>query len=263
MKSKHSNASGSPAFSLVELSIVLVILGLLVGGIMTGQNLIKAAELRAIGTEYDKYITALNIFRDKYRALPGDMGNAEAFWQTAPNCPGTALQGTTDGTTCDGNGNGRIEISEYAGSNEHFRAWQHLANAGLIEGVYTGVTGPDEAHWHTITGTNIPRSKFGNAGWDIYWGGDRAGSSFWFATDYGHLLMLGVDEAWGAWQPMITPEELWNLDTKMDDGKPGRGRILPHGWDECTDATGFGDLDAAYLLSETGAVCSIIFRNII
>ena len=68
------------AFSLVELSIVLVILGLLVGGILTGQSLIRAAELRSVTTEFSQYQTAVMTFRDKYFAIPGDMKNARDFW---------------------------------------------------------------------------------------------------------------------------------------------------------------------------------------
>lgn len=70
-------------FSLVELSIVLVILGLLVGGILGGQSLIHAAELRAIPTETEKYQTALNTFRMKYFALAGDFDKATSFWGNA------------------------------------------------------------------------------------------------------------------------------------------------------------------------------------
>jgi prepilin-type N-terminal cleavage/methylation domain-containing protein len=58
------------AFSLVELSIVLVILGLLTGGILTGQNLIRAAELRAVVTEFNRYQTAVRTFEDKYSPFP-------------------------------------------------------------------------------------------------------------------------------------------------------------------------------------------------
>jgi len=64
------------AFTLVELSIVLVILGLLVGGTLTGQSLIHAAELRSVVKDYEKYKTAMHVFEDKYFALPGDMTNA-------------------------------------------------------------------------------------------------------------------------------------------------------------------------------------------
>ena len=74
-------------FSLVELSIVLVILGLLVGGVLTGQSLIRAAELRSVSTEYSRYVASVHTFRDKYFALPGDMTNATQFWGTAAVLP--------------------------------------------------------------------------------------------------------------------------------------------------------------------------------
>ncbi|MBN9993879.1 prepilin-type N-terminal cleavage/methylation domain-containing protein, partial [Listeria monocytogenes] len=72
-----------PGFSLIELSIVLVILGLLTGGILAGQSLIRAAELRSVGEEYQKNRTAVATFRDKYFAIPGDMTNATSFWGLA------------------------------------------------------------------------------------------------------------------------------------------------------------------------------------
>ena len=67
-------------FSLLELSIVLVILGLLAGGVLSGKSLIRAAELRTIGTERDRFRTAMYAFRDKYFMLPGDISNATSFW---------------------------------------------------------------------------------------------------------------------------------------------------------------------------------------
>ena len=129
------------AFSLVELSIVLVILGLLVGGILSGQSLIRAAELRSFTTEYSKYVAAVNSFKDKYFQLPGDMPNATSFWGAAHATPATCL--TTVGTgsqTCNGDGNGSISNAAAASQyGEEYTFWQHLANAGLIEGSYTGI----------------------------------------------------------------------------------------------------------------------------
>ncbi len=97
-------------FSLVELSIVLVILGLLTGGILSGQNLIRAAELRAVTTEFSAYQTAVMTFKDKYFALPGDMRNATDFWGSAGGSGviGDGCEaGTPTGTqTCNGNGDG-------------------------------------------------------------------------------------------------------------------------------------------------------------
>lgn len=93
-------------FSLVELSIVLVILGLLVGGVLAGQSLIKAASARKTLAWNTGMQTNFNTFRDKYFALPGDMTNATDFWgrsTAAGVC--TGQPGTPSATgTCNGDG---------------------------------------------------------------------------------------------------------------------------------------------------------------
>ena len=115
-KPMRAHAYKASGFSLVELSIVLVILGLLVGGVLTGQSLIRAAELRSVTTEYGKYSTAIRAFKDKYFALPGDMTNAIAFWGPAPDCADTATTAGTGTQTCNGDGNNNI----YAGKEGSF-----------------------------------------------------------------------------------------------------------------------------------------------
>jgi len=129
---EHSRAG----FSLVELSIVLVILGLLVGGVLAGRDLIRAAELRGATTEYARFMAANHAFRDKYMAWPGDITNATAFWgKDATNCNGHTGTAATPGT-CNGNGDGQITVGS---GLELTRYWQHLALTGLIEGTYAGV----------------------------------------------------------------------------------------------------------------------------
>ena len=97
------------AFSLVELSIVLVILGLLVGGILGGQSLIRAAELRSVAVDKDKFTTAINAFRVKYSAIPGDMTNATDYWGTFSTDNITCAYDLHPGTqTCNGNGNAKV-----------------------------------------------------------------------------------------------------------------------------------------------------------
>jgi prepilin-type N-terminal cleavage/methylation domain-containing protein len=87
-------------FTLIELSIVLVIIGLIVGGVLVGQDLIRAAEVRAQITQIEKFNTAVNTFHGKFGALPGDM---DAL--TAANFGFTA-RGLYAG---EGDGNGIIE----------------------------------------------------------------------------------------------------------------------------------------------------------
>lgn len=60
-------------FTLIELSIVLVIIGLIVGGILIGRDMIRAAEIRSLISEKNQYIVATNNFRNKYNAMPGDI----------------------------------------------------------------------------------------------------------------------------------------------------------------------------------------------
>src|SRR5688572_13725625 len=98
-------------FSLVEMSMVLVIIGLLVGGVMGGQTLIKAAQVRKAITNTDKFRTALNIFQTKFDALPGDLPNATGYWGIKGGTGSDSvcyLTDATDARTCNGNGNNFI-----------------------------------------------------------------------------------------------------------------------------------------------------------
>src|ERR1700691_726671 len=99
-------------FTLIELSIVLVIIGLIVGGVLVGQDLIRAAEVRATISQIEKYNTAVNTFRGKYNnSIPGDMNSANA------STFGFAARGAFAG---EGDGNGVIEgISANAASDNN------------------------------------------------------------------------------------------------------------------------------------------------
>jgi prepilin-type N-terminal cleavage/methylation domain-containing protein len=248
------------AFSLVELSIVLVILGLLVGGVLSGQSLIRAAQLRSVSTEATRYITATQTFRDKYFAIPGDMANATNFWGATASCPGTAGTGTQ---TCNGDGDGIIESGTASEYVEHFTYWQHLANAGLIEGTYTGRAGAGSGI-EAVVG-NVPASKLSNAYWFAFnWNQTITGSTAAFDGTYRDTqLQFGALSAAGSpATPVLKPEEAWNVDTKIDDGRPAYGIMRERFWDNCTNAANSADLDANYSLTMTTAVCTpfIIMR---
>ncbi len=262
-------------FSLVELSIVLVILGLLTGGILAGQSLIRASELRAVSTEYSRFTAAMNTFRDKYFALPGDFTKATSFWTAAGTCPGDFGQGSTT-TTCNGDGNGRYNINSMVTadpSDEFYRIWQHLAFAGLIEGSYIGVTTNNSYRWG-VQPTNSPVSKISNGIWTIHTADNTFNvfSNTLFMTNYNNFLMLGgVDANYQPMNPLITAAEAWNIDTKMDDGRPARGKVMTGYAAQvvntiCTTAdagAGFGaDLNVEYQLSEPAKACYLIFPNV-
>src|SRR5579883_2923623 len=90
-------------FTLIELSIVLVIIGLIVGGVLVGQDLIRAAQVRATISQIEKYNTAVNTFYGKYNALPGDIPAAQVAKL------GFTVTATRAGTQGRGDGNGLIE----------------------------------------------------------------------------------------------------------------------------------------------------------
>src|ERR1700680_3911745 len=124
----------SKGFTLIEIAIVLVIIGLLLGGVLKGQELITGARVRNLISQQDGIKAAFFGFQDRFRAYAGD------YTQATVNIIGA---------TANGNGNGRIETGAVggtapAGAEEHTLAWEHLSRAGFINGTYTynAVAGP-------------------------------------------------------------------------------------------------------------------------
>lgn len=241
-------------FSLVELSIVLVILGLLTGGILAGQSLIRAAELRSVNTDLNRYQAAIYAFRDKYFAFPGDMNSATKFWGVAngTGSDSTCYQSLGAGTaTCNGDGDGLIDYDAVRFNAEPHRAWQHLANAGLVEGNYTGIwDGTD------VPGTLVPRGRMSNTGYSLvyiaygsYFGETHSSQS------NGNQLLFGT-QASVMRGVALKPEEAWNVDTKMDDGKPDQGALQTDTSYSAACYTGSYPT-AAYALSTTSIQCSL------
>ena len=113
-------------FTLIEIAIVLVIIGLLLGGILKGQELITSARVRNLISQQDGVKAAYFGFLDRFRALPGDYD--QAFVNIA-NISNAACNGG------NGNGNGRIELG--GAGNENILAWEHLSKAGFINGSFT------------------------------------------------------------------------------------------------------------------------------
>ena len=249
-------------FTLIELSIVLVIIGLIVGGVLVGQDLIRAAELRSVITQKQAYQTAVNTFRIKYDGIPGDLDNAEDFWGSA-TCPNTAGTGTQ---TCNGNGN-KLIIESPSGANryaESFTFWQHLANAGLIEGSYTGMTGAGGS-LDGVPGTNIPTSKISGAAFLIYYYGNHSGNSTLYAYSYGNALWFGGDQGTvntNLVDGKLSTLEMLDLDTKADDGLPGSGSMVTYAWNSCSTASSNTDYSGTYDVSATTILCSAIFTDI-
>lgn len=228
--------------------------------------MIRAAQLRSVSTDLNKYAAAVNTFRDKYFAIPGDMPNATSFWGLAGgdgtgkdyNCSKVK---STDAKTCNGNGDGQI----YSDTTslwvyEELRFWQHLANAGLIEGQYVGTYYNSPAY---RVGKNVPATKMQNIIIAPWYEGSFPATTTGFAGNWGNALeFYSLD---GNVFSTFKPEEAWNIDTKYDDGLPGTGKITANKGDATypctTNANNISDTGAQYSLSNTNFVCTFFLTN--
>jgi prepilin-type N-terminal cleavage/methylation domain-containing protein len=118
-------------FTLIEIAIVLIIIGLLLGGVLKGQEMITQGKIRSIAKELDSISVAILGYRDRYKALPGDDSTADKRWSGA-----TA-----------GNGDGRINaaFNSTTSSDDSRLLWSHLRRAGFISGDATSTVQPQNS----------------------------------------------------------------------------------------------------------------------
>ncbi len=134
-------------FTLIEIAIVLVIIGLLLGGVLKGQELISNARVRNIIAQQDGIKAAYFGFQDRYRGIPGDYPDNLA----QQNIPGMTTAKCAAGNKCGGDQSGLIDTT-----TEPYVAWLHLSKAGFITGAYD--TNGTET---SASAANTPTNPFG------------------------------------------------------------------------------------------------------
>ncbi|PIR38724.1 MAG: hypothetical protein COV35_06065 [Alphaproteobacteria bacterium CG11_big_fil_rev_8_21_14_0_20_39_49] len=204
-------------FSLVELSIVIIVTGLITAGVVTGASIIKQEKLRSIILEYNLYDTAFNNFNATFKATPGDMPNAWDYWGS--DCAASA-------SLCNGNGNFNIPHDYYVVTEtyELIKAWKHLSLAGFIEGEYI-----IQHHINVAAGVNIPKTRYFNGGWYMnryIWWANNIDS----AIGRKHRFNVGTKRTNFLYHaPIFKPNDAYNIDLKIDDGSPYAGIVVSHG----------------------------------
>lgn len=228
-------------FTLVEMAIVMVIIGLLIGGIMKGQELLRATALNSYAAQLKEIETAVRFFKNKYGALPGDISNPD---DVLPNC-------TADPCDEAGNANMRINgagdvgIDDMSGvsatTDERVSAWSHLVAAGLMSGVKTGST-------ILLAGEAVPGSKIANAPMLIGYGG----AALPLGTYVAAVAILDSGET--CWACLMTGAEVAQIDRKMDNGTADSGIVV--------EMTGDAECSAGGAYIETSEIsnCSFYFR---
>jgi type II secretory pathway pseudopilin PulG len=120
---------------LVEIAIVLVIIGLLLGGILKGQEMITQAKIKNVINDFNGITAAVTSYQDRYRALPGDDQNATTRWTTQAPANGNGdgvIAGLYNANNTAGTGGAPANTAE---SNLF---WQHLRIAGFVPGLTMG-----------------------------------------------------------------------------------------------------------------------------
>ncbi len=177
-------------FTLIEIAIVLVIIGLLTGGVLKGQELIQGAKVSKTISMMNELKTSVFGFQDRYRALPGDMSNAQQLLgKNAANCR----------TSCD---DGFIQPWPNTSL-----VTNHLSAAGFYSGPYN-TTEVNKAP----TPQNAPTNPWGGAMFVAY-------SSVFI--DHPSLSKRSQNGIFTG--GTIPSKVLAEIDRKVDDGKPGTG----------------------------------------
>lgn len=219
-------------FTLVELAIVMIIIGLLIGGVLKGQELIGNAQIAATSSQLEGYDAATTTFRDIYNAMPGDIAAAQV---RIPNC-------TTANNCEDGGGNGFVDDdlpgAAMTGGGENEQFWVHLHFADLIGGI-------DPA------GTIYPSAEVGGSFTVGYHTGGTLGENT--GAFRGHYAALVATPGAAVGANTVTASQAARIDRKMDDGIPDTGSVFV---DDGTDCITGG----IYNEGDQGATCDLFVR---
>ncbi|MBK1664365.1 prepilin-type cleavage/methylation domain-containing protein [Rhodospirillum rubrum] len=213
-------SSARAGFTLIEMSVVLVLVGLLLGGVLKGQQLIESTRLKMTISQWEATRTAVSAFEDRFGALPGDFDEAATFLANG---------------VADGDGNGVIGTAGLtmgaAPAAESGLAWVHLAYGNFLAGVRLGTAadGSDSTMPARLSGESLAiiHGRFGRTA----------------AT--GHWLRL-QDTLRGPTRAALSGAQAREIDIRYDDGNADSGYIVmsaPDGEtgtaDACKDADGF------------------------
>lgn len=241
-KNKHNSG-----FTLVELSIVIVIIGLIIAGVTSGQKMVAQAKLRNAVKEIQTYDTATKQFVDKFKYYPGDLPTAATYWGTYS--AGPPITGAS-------NGNGDWIVSFVSGT-EDLQFWRQLALAGYIPGSYTGAVG---AVRH-VAGVNCPASVIPKGGYQVFY--TTSGATNY--STYGQSLQLGTPAGDHYNESIMSPSDAYSIDTKIDDGIAATGNLyvlraasLNGTAGKCVTA-GWTAATATWTLTDTTVSCRLIW----
>jgi prepilin-type N-terminal cleavage/methylation domain-containing protein len=253
-----NQAKKQAGFTLVELAIVLIIVGLLIGGILKGQELIGNARVAATVSQAKAIDAALSTFYEAYDGVPGDIA-----------APATRLQGCIGTCNRAGDTNGRIGTEPGAAqavATENITAWSQLAASDIlgsiqIDGGATVVPGV------AIPAAEIPGSSFqvGFTAGTLTAATNAAVAAAGGTARAGHYLSIdnSREAVAAAGVASLLPTQAARIDAKLDDGLPNTGSVLAMGAVGATNCAQGGDTTAAnnlYREANQQPLCGVYVR---
>lgn len=182
-------------FTLIEIAIVLVIIGLLLGGVLKGQELINSAKIKNLAGDFRNIPLFIYGYQDKFRALPGDDGNAANHINGGTICAPAAA-----GLCATGNGIIEGAWNATSISSESFVFWQHVRLAGLAPG-------PTD----TSAADYLPKNAMGGA----------IG-----VTNAANTAIAGLKGSYIICSDAIIGKFAKQLDITLDDGNTATGSMM-------------------------------------
>jgi len=211
-------------FTLVEIAIVLVIIGLLLGGVLKGQELVNSAKVRSLNDKFSGVTAAWYAYQDRYRGAPGDYSKAST---------------NIDANATDGNGNGLVDSD-----SERGQVWFQLSSAGMISGEFSGA---EVEETYACPEGICPRNGFGR------------GLLISYGNVGGYIGSANEIISGGAIPAAILAE----LDRKSDDGlaKSGTMRIGLNATGWTNEEACVNQNNSDYELIAPSDDCAVVIRN--
>jgi len=223
---KLSRNKSQKGFTLIEMSIVLVIIGLIIGGILKGQEIIESSRSKNVLAEVERIRAAGNTFFDRYKALPGDFALSSTRISTSALVANGDGDGIVESAAAAPAGAANIAASANGGAgaganSEAVAFFSQMAAADLIG----GVTPSNLAVVNFGEGSALPAAAFPGTGFTLIYGlyNDAAIAG---AEATGHWLRITKGPASGAAPAAgLMPKQLQAIDVRIDDGLPGNGTV--------------------------------------